>query len=120
VASFRVKFDHFTFPELTRPKGFLSPDKRAQACWYFYTLAEKLRQMLGDSTDDQFGLLEGSLWMDPHYVNIAKSVALIYGLESPDEFAKAWDEVRDQAAALGLPAPHPKYTRLAPGLIGIN
>lgn len=106
----KINFTYPIYPELTE----LSKDKRAQACWTFYTLAESLRQKLGNSTEDQFGLLESELWMDPHYVQIASSVALRYQLDSPDEFAKAWPDVRRQAKVLGYPAPHDVYVRLSP------
>ncbi len=95
----------------------MSRDKRAQACWHFYTLAEKQREKVGSSTDDQFGLLEGNLWMDTHYVQTARSVAMIHGLTSPDEFAKAWHEVKAEAARVGLPIPHPVYARLTPRFV---
>lgn len=102
------------FESHTTPNGYLSNDRRAQACWHFYTLAQKQMEMVGDSTEDQFALLETDLWMDTHFIQTARSVALIHDLDSPDDFAKAWDEVRAEAAACGLPQPHPKYTRLTP------
>lgn len=112
---------HFTppkFPDHTHPKGALSRDLRAQACWYFYLLAQKQKEMVGNSTEDQFGILDEFLWMDKRYEQTARSVAMMYGLESPDEFAKAWDEVREEARACNLPAPADEYTRqLKPGLI---
>jgi len=101
----------FNFPDNTIPNGFLSRDMRAQACWYFYTLAQKQLEIVGKSTEDQFGLLEENLWMDKRYEQTARTVANLYGLESPDEFAKAWDEVRREADRLGLPAPADEYTR---------
>ena len=70
------------YPDLTTPNGELPNDIRAQACWYFYTLAQNLYEKLGKSTDDQFGLLDGELWMDPHYVQLARSVAFIYSSSS--------------------------------------
>ena len=109
----KIKLNYFTFPDHTKPKGALSRDLRAQACWYFYVLAQKQREKVGDSTEDQFGLLEENQWMDTQYVQTARTVAAMYGLDSPDEFAKAWDEVREEAANSLLPEPHVSYTRLA-------
>lgn len=109
-----IRFERPIFPDHSVPNGELSRDTRAQACWHFYTLAEKQREMVGDSIDDQFALLEGNLWMDKQYVQTAKSVAMIHGLASPDEFAKAWPEVRREALRCGLPTPHPSYTSLTP------
>ena len=114
----RIKLHPIVFPDLTQPKGELSQDLRSQACWYFYTLAQKQRELVGDSTEDQsFRLLDTDLWMDTAYVQTAQSVALMYGLESPDEFAKAWDEVRAEARKCGLPEPHDSYTRLVQRVI---
>lgn len=114
----KITLTPFKFPGLTIPNGFLSRDMRAQACWYFYTLAQQMKERLDESSDGtNIKTLEGELWMAPAYVQLAKSVATLYGLESPSEFAKAWDQVREQAAALMLPEPAPEYTRLAPGII---
>lgn len=113
----RLSLTPFNYPNLTKPHGALSSDSRSQACWYFYSLAHKVYEMVGKSIEDQFGVLDDELWMDKRYVQIARSVAMQYGLESPDEFAKAWDEVRLQAIIMGLPAPRDEYTRLAPGIV---
>lgn len=116
-----VTLNHFTYPELVIGRhaySCLPNDKRAFACWYFYTIAEKSRQMIGKGDlgqgEAQFGLLDDFLWMDKRYVDQAKSVARLYQLESPNEFAKFWDCVRRQALALDYPEPHPEYTRLSP------
>lgn len=104
-----LKLNYPVYPDLTHPDGFLPDDKRAQACWYFYTLAQQLKERLGNSTEDQFGILEGNPWMDPHYAQLARSVATIYSLESPDEFAKFWTYVEKQAAVMGYPEPADVY-----------
>lgn len=115
----KVVLNPFVYPDLTREKGGCLPnDMRAFACWYYYTIAQKAKEMIGEHTEDQFGLLEGQLWMDKRYENQARAVATLYGLESPDEFLKFFEVVAQQAAADGLPAPAPEYTRpLKPGLI---
>lgn len=106
------------YPMLMEPEGLLPRDKRACACWYFYTIAESARQTIGSTTEDQFGLLETFQWMDKRYEQQARSVALLYSLESPAEFEKFWPYVEKQAAALGYPAPAMEYKRpLKPGLI---
>lgn len=97
------------YPDLTHPKGFLPRDKRAQACWYFYTLAQQLYERLGKSTEDQFGILEEYPWMDPHYEQLARSITTLYQLESPDEFAKFWPQVEKQARHMGYPIPKAVY-----------
>lgn len=106
------------FPDHTVPHGRLSSDPRSQACWYFYLLAQKQKEVVGETLEDQsFRLLEDDLWMDKHYVQTARSVALLYGLESPDEFAKAWREVWEEARDCGLPEPAAEYVRLTPRVI---
>lgn len=110
----KLQFTPIVFPDHTDPVGQLSADFRSQACWYFYLHAQKMKEKVaGGDTEQQFGLLDGELWMDTHYVQLAQTVALMYGLASPDEFAKAWDEVRKEAQVSGLPIPHPSYTNLA-------
>jgi hypothetical protein len=113
----KVTFTPIVFPDHTVPKGALPNQPGAQACWYFYLLAQKIKERVGNSTEDQFGLVDGDLWMDKHYVQLARSIAMQYGLDSPDEFAKFWNEVKQEAYLCGLPIPAEEYTRLAPGVI---
>lgn len=102
----KLNLTYFIYPALT----LLPRDKRAYACWYFYTIAQKAKANIGDSIDDQI-LYEGNLWMDKRYEQQARAVATLYQLESPDEFAKFWNCVKDQAIELGLPEPSPEYMR---------
>lgn len=99
----KLNLEYPVYPSLKA----LPNDKRAYACWYYYTLAQKLHEMLGDSTDDQFGILEGERWMDPQFEQIARSVALMYGFENPGPYMESqfWRAVERQAFELGLPAP---------------
>lgn len=114
----KITLNPVIFPQLTKPHGPLSDDPRSQACWYFYTLAQKQKELVGTTLEDQqFRLYEGELWMDKRYEQTARTVALMYGLDSPDEFAKAWQEVAVCAMMLGLPQPADEYTRLAPRVI---
>lgn len=107
----KVQLQYFLFEEHTIPKGRLPNDKRAQACWYFYTLAQKQKEKVGDSIDDQFGLLETDEWMDKRYEQTARTVAMIYQLESPDDFLKFFGYVKQEAKRLGYPEPAPEYMR---------
>jgi hypothetical protein len=111
----KVNLTPFKFPALTIPNGRLPSDMRAQACWYFYTIAEKAKQMIGKDTESQFGLLEENLWMDKRYEAQARAVAKLYQLDSPSEFAKFWPYVRQQAIDLGYPIPDNEYVRVQPG-----
>jgi len=110
----KLQLQYFTFPSLTQPHGVLPRDKRAQACWYFYTIAQHAKEKIGDSTEDQI-ILEGERWMDTRYEQQALSVAQLYQLESPSEFAKFWPEVKKQAELLGYPTPHHSYTNIMRG-----
>lgn len=106
----KVQLTYFEYPQLTYPNGHLPRDKRAQACWYFYTLAQKVKENVGDSTEDQI-ILEGELWMDHNYEQIARSVATLYQLESPAEFMKFWSYVARVAEEYHLPPPADEYMR---------
>jgi hypothetical protein len=62
--------------------------------------------MLGDSTDDQFGILEGERWMDPQFEQIARSVALMYGFENPGEFMESMNLIwKTRATSFRVGAP---------------
>jgi len=105
MESGRIHFEYPVYPDLT----LLPNEKRAYACWYYYTLAQKLSEMLGDgSTEAQFGILEGERWLEPRYEQIARTVAMMYGLSNPGEFMQErfWNVVEEQAVELGLPRPH--------------
>lgn len=112
----RINFEYHVYPEHTVPRGALPNERGAQACWFFYTRAQQMKEAVGESTADQI-LLEGELWMDKRYEQLARSVALMYQLESPDEFAKFWQYVKQEAWVCGLPIPADEYTRLAPGIV---
>ena len=106
----QIKFEYHTYPGITHPNGWLPRDKRAQACWFFYLSAQATKEIVGTGTESQI-ILEGDLWMDPRYEQIARTVALIYGIDSPDEMFKFWPYVIKQAAELGLPIPSEEYMR---------
>lgn len=106
----KIKFQYPVYPDLTYPNGFLPDDKRAQACWYFYTIAQHAKETVGEGPESQI-ILEGELWMDKRYEQQARTVATMYQLESPDEMFKFWNQVQMQALSLGLPQPAPEYMR---------
>lgn len=106
----KMRLTYPSYPDLE----ILPKDKRAWALWYYYTLAQQLHEKLGKGIDDQFGLLETDLWMDPQYERIARSVAIVYGFSDPGEFMKEglWECVIQQAIELDLPNPRGRdYTR---------
>lgn len=84
---------HLRFPvfeDQIEPKGFLKPDKECHACWYYFMLAYASWLGAGTGPESQIIVvdpgLETPLWMEKRWHQIAKTVALIYGLESPDSF----------------------------------
>jgi len=103
----KMRLNYPTYPDLTIPKGLLPNDNRAYALWYYYTLAQQLHERLGKGLEDQFGLLETDRWLDPHYEQIARSIAKIYGFKNPGDFMEPrfWKVIKDQALALDYPDP---------------
>lgn len=110
MAKPNINFQYQVYPELTEPNGYLPNHKGAQACWYFYTIAEMSHQIIGTGPESQI-ILESDLWMDTRYEQQARTVAMMYQLESPDEFLKFWPAVIAQANLLGYPAPREEYMR---------
>jgi hypothetical protein len=116
----KVKFTPPWYPDHTVPNGLLPKDARAQACWHFYTLVQQMKEKVGKSIDDQFGVLEGNPWMDKRYVPVAHSICMIHGLNNPDEFGKFWKYVWAEAKRCKLPEPSPEYTKLQFGIRTVN
>lgn len=112
----KIQYEYPIYVDQIYPKGFLKIDRRYHACWTYYVLAQKIKEIAGDSIDDQI-IEEGMAWMDKPYANIAKSVATRYGLDSPDDFLRKYliKAIRLEAARLGLPRPHDEYMQIEPG-----
>lgn len=93
------------YEHLVQPKGLLPLDLRAHACFYYVMLAGKARANAGTGIDSQIiqYRVGGEIpeWMESRDWELAKSVAVIYGLESPDEFLKFKKEAWAQAVELG-------------------
>ena len=99
---------NFTYPmfyEQIEPRGRLVLDKACHACWHYYMLADKNRVKVGRGIDDQIIVIEEGEyapdWMDKRYHQIAKTVAMIYGLESPEDFLPYFPLVEAEARRLG-------------------
>jgi len=110
----KLKFEPFHWLAHEEPTGYLPRFKQepaAHACWYFYVLCQQSKEQIGKSIDDQFGLLEGELWLDPHYEKIARTVCMMYGLDSPDDFYPYWERVAAEASRCKLPIPSPVYMK---------
>lgn len=101
----------FFFEDYLMPEGFLPRDMAAHACFYFYVLAEKAKQQVGKSIDNQ-RVLENEQWLSTHYEQQRRTVALMYNLESPGDIDRYWSAVKLQARALGLPEPSDDYMQM--------
>ena len=106
-----LKDIHYSYPffeDQLEPKGALAINKESHACFYYLMLAVKARAVAGKGIESQTIIYKvGETppeWMEPRDEEIAKSVAIIYGLESPEDFLKeewkrrAWVE----ATSLGI------------------
>lgn len=100
------------FPANTAPMGFLTRDIACQACWYYYTLAQRLYEQTRGGLENQ--IIEykvgdaAPLWLDAYYYPIARTVEQLYGVSLNDIF-HYWRNVRMEAARTGNPIPHDDY-----------
>lgn len=95
------------FEDQMIPKGHLTMDIRSHACWYYACLAEKNRLRVGRGPEDQIITYdaennERAVYENKNFKAIAKSVATIYGLESPDEFLRFRPVVEQEAQRLDI------------------
>lgn len=102
-----LHYEYPMFQDYIQPKGALTLDRRSHACFYYTMLAMRARHIAGKGPESQILQYRVGdtppLWMEPRDVEIAKSVTIIYGLESPDEFLKFKKEAWAQAVYfLGL------------------
>lgn len=103
-----IHYEYPVFPDQTTPNGKLMSDKACQAAWYYYALAHKV---YAQTKEGEFGLLEGSPWLDPTYEQLAYSVATIYGLSGVDEFMKFVPIVMLECERLGMMSPQRVYLK---------
>lgn len=102
---------HYEYPmymDYIEPNGALNLDKRSHACFHYTKLAMRARHLAGDGPESQIIQYRvgdtAPEWMESRDEEIARSVAIIYGLESPDEFLKFKKEAWTQATVfLRLP-----------------
>jgi len=106
----RVGTLQYTYPfyeDLVEPNGALTLDRRSHACWYYTLLAMRARHLYAGGIENQIiqvkvGEENDTHWHESRDEEIARSVALIYGLESPDEFLKFKARAWAQAQILGV------------------
>lgn len=95
------------FQDQMIPHGCLTFDIRSHACWYYAMLAQKNAIRYGTGPESQIITYdaennERAVFLDKNYKHIAKSVAIIYGFESPDEFLRFQPVVEREAERLGI------------------
>lgn len=113
-----LRIQYPIYPDLTRPKGYLSKDLGCQACWYYYTIAQMAKERVGKGPESQI-LLEGMDWKSKKYLQQKKSVGLMYGID-PSHMDKFWSLVTLQAEALDLPEPSQEYMYVNPLRLGVS
>jgi len=121
-----LHYEYPYFESLVEPKGALSIDRRSHACWYYVTLAMRARGLHNGGIDNQIiqvrvGEEGDTHWHESRDEEIARSVAIIYQLESPDEFLKSDFKARAwaQAQALGRTI-HPDVWNVRPGVARLH
>lgn len=109
---------HYEYPfykDFVQPNGALTLDKRSHACFHYTKLAMRARQLHAGGIENQIiqvkvGYENEAHWHESRDEEIARSVAIMYGLENPDEFLKFKKEAWTQAVVLlGLPVAEEIY-----------
>ena len=95
------------FTDQVMPKGELTLDPLCHACWYYMMLAQQNKLKVGDGPESQIisydtWSADRPLWQNKNYKAIAKSVAVIYGCESPEDFLKFIGPCLREARRLGI------------------
>ena len=113
----RIVYEYPFFENYVEPQGALTLDPASHACFYYGMLAQQARERAGTGPESQMLVYEVGHtppdWLVPRDAEIAKSVALIYALNSPDDFLKFRKEAWTQAQMLGV-AINPDVFRVTP------
>lgn len=112
-----IEYEYPFFESYLEPNGALGIDRACHACFYYGMLATKAIDMIGTSNESQIILYKvGETppeWLTANLGNIARGVALMYALESPEDFLKYKREAWLQAKMLGVEIPEVVF-RVAP------
>lgn len=115
VGGLNLHYDYPMYVDYIQPNGALTLDRRSHACFHYTKLAMRARQLAGNGPESQ--MIQYKVgeqppeWMESRDEEIARSVAIMYGLESPDEFLKFKKEAWTQATVfLGLPVESEIYS----------
>jgi hypothetical protein len=114
-----LQYEYPYFESYLEPNGALKIDRACHACLYYAMLATKAIQLHGDGMDSQTIVYKvGDTpppWFEANLANIAKGVAILYALESPEVFLAYKKEAWYQAKMLGVDVPEIVF-RVAPGI----
>lgn len=101
-----LRYEYPMFVDQIIPNGLLTRDVECHACWNFAMLAQKQLELAGDIETQIIEYDTHSsdmpLWRNPNTEKIARSVAIIYGLESPADFLKYYNVVMQEGRRLGI------------------
>ena len=91
----KVSYEYPIYDDLLEPMGCFGRDKRFHACWTYTHKAMRARAKHAGGIENQIiqykvgsDIADMPLWHESRDEELARSTALIYGLESPDEFLK--------------------------------
>lgn len=104
----KVAYEYPYYEDLVEPRGVLKVCRESHACFYYGILATKARQIAGkiDSQIIEYKVGEQPPeWHESRDLELARSVALIYGLENPGLFLLYRKEAWLQASLLGINIP---------------
>lgn len=114
----KVNYEYPMFENYIVPNGVLTLDKRCHACFYYGMLAQKARNLAGAGPESQIiSYKVGETppeWMESRDEELARSIAILYGLESPDDFLRFSKEAWGQAHVLGIDIDEEVF-RVTPG-----
>lgn len=106
------------FKDHLPPEGYLTEDMACHACWYYFMIATNAKAGVGKGPEDQTieynaeAMTDVPLWRDKYYNQQAKSIAFLYGLESPDAMFKFWPNVKMECFRLGFAPPADEIVNL--------
>ena len=106
MTDYKINYEYPYFENYVEPKGALTVDARSHACFYYLMLALKARAIAGHGIEGQ--IIEYKVgetppeWMESRDEELARSVAIVYGLKDPDEFLRFRSNAWAQAVGLGI------------------
>jgi hypothetical protein len=109
----KLHYEYPFFEDYVEPKGALTVNRECHACFYYAMLAWKARGNAGPIENQIIEYKVGETpapWRESRDSEIAYSVALIYGLESPDKFLIYKKRAWAQAKMLGIHLPYNIFT----------